>query len=144
MQETQEIWVWSLGQEDLLEEGMATHSNILAWRISWTEEPGGLQPIWSQRVGHDWVTELNWTELNTHCWRKKWQPTPLFLPGESHGQRNLAGYSPQGRKEWDTTKRLHFHFHFKAIQKTQADSWRVEPHKKSWGAKCYKPSKDKS
>ena len=43
MQETQETWVRSLGQEDPLEEGMATHSHILAWRIPWTEEPGGLQ-----------------------------------------------------------------------------------------------------
>ena len=43
----------SLGWEDPLEEGMATHSSILAWRIPWTEEPGGLQPIGSQRVGHD-------------------------------------------------------------------------------------------
>ena len=43
MQETQEILVQSLGREDLLEEGMATHSSILAWRIPWTEEPGGLQ-----------------------------------------------------------------------------------------------------
>ena len=43
----------SLGQEDPLEEGMATHSNILAWRIPWTEEPDGLQSIGSQRVGHD-------------------------------------------------------------------------------------------
>ena len=41
------------GLEDLLEEGMATHSSILAWRISWTEEPGRLQSIGSQRVGHD-------------------------------------------------------------------------------------------
>ena len=41
------------GQEDLLEEGMATHSSILAWRIPWTEDPGGLQSIGSQRVGHD-------------------------------------------------------------------------------------------
>ena len=43
MQETQELQVWSLGQEDPLEEGMTTHSSILAWRILWTEEPGGLQ-----------------------------------------------------------------------------------------------------
>ena len=47
------MWVRSLGQEDPLEEGMATHSSILAWRIPWTEEPGELQPIASQRVGHD-------------------------------------------------------------------------------------------
>ena len=48
-----ETWVQSLGQEDLLEKGMATHSSILAWRIPWTEEPGGLQSLGSQRVGHD-------------------------------------------------------------------------------------------
>ena len=52
----QEIWVWSLGQEDPLEEGMATHSSILAWRIPWTEEPGGLQSMGSQRVRHEWAT----------------------------------------------------------------------------------------
>ena len=49
----QETWVQSLGQEDPLEKGMATHSSILAWRIPWTEEPGGLQSMDSQRVGHD-------------------------------------------------------------------------------------------
>ena len=49
----QETWVQSLGQEDPLEKGMATHSSILAWRIPWTEEPGRLQSIGSQRVGHD-------------------------------------------------------------------------------------------
>ena len=49
----QETWVQSLGQEDPLEKGMATHSNILAWRIPWTEEPGGLQSMGLQRVGHD-------------------------------------------------------------------------------------------
>ena len=48
-----ETWVRSLGREDPLEEGMATHSSILAWRIPWTEEPGGLQSMRSQRVGHD-------------------------------------------------------------------------------------------
>ena len=45
-------------------------------------------------------------------WRRKWQPTPVLLPGESHGGRSLVGYSPQGRKESDMTERLHFHFHF--------------------------------
>ena len=53
MQEMPEMWVQSLGQEDLLEECMATHSSILAWRILWTEEPGGLQSMWLQRVRHD-------------------------------------------------------------------------------------------
>ena len=51
--QVQEAWVQSLGWEDPPEEGMATHSSILAWRISWTEEPGGLQSTGSQRVGHD-------------------------------------------------------------------------------------------
>ena len=49
----QETWVQSLGQEDSLEKEMATHSSILAWRIQWTEEPGRLQSMGSQRVGHD-------------------------------------------------------------------------------------------
>ena len=51
-----ETWVQSLGWEDSLEEGMATHSSILAWRIPWTEEPGGIQSMGSQRVSHVWVT----------------------------------------------------------------------------------------
>ena len=49
----QETWVQSLGWEEPLEEGVATHSSILAWRIPWTEEAGGLQPMALQRVGHD-------------------------------------------------------------------------------------------
>ena len=52
----QEIWVRSLGREDTLEDGMATHSSILAWRIPWTEEPGGQQSMGSQRIGHNWTT----------------------------------------------------------------------------------------
>ena len=54
-----ETWVWSLGWEDPLEKEMATHSSILAWRIPWTEEPGGLQSTGSQRVGHNWATSLS-------------------------------------------------------------------------------------
>ena len=54
MQETKEMWVWSLGQETPLEKGMAAHSRILNWRIPWTEEPGGLQSMGSQRVRHNW------------------------------------------------------------------------------------------
>ena len=64
MQETQEMWVGSLGQEDLLEEEMATHSSILAWEISWTEEPGGLQSMRTQRVK---------TKLNMHAYTQKRQ-----------------------------------------------------------------------
>ena len=63
MQETQ---VWSLGQENALEEEMATHSSILAWKIPWTEGPGRLQSMGLQRVGHDWATELNWAECTQY------------------------------------------------------------------------------
>ena len=56
MKETQ---IWSLGQEDPLEKGMATHSRILAWRIPWTEEPDGLKSMGSQWVGHDWVVNTS-------------------------------------------------------------------------------------
>ena len=59
----QETWVWSLGWEDPLEKGMPIPSNILAWRIPWTEEPGGLQSMGLQRVGHDWMTN---THIHTH------------------------------------------------------------------------------
>ena len=62
----QKTWVWSLGQEDPLEKEMATRSSILAWRIPWSEEPGGLQLMGSQRVGYDWVTN---THAPTHTYR---------------------------------------------------------------------------
>ena len=58
MQEIQKMWVQSLGREDPLEEGVATHSSILAWKILWTEEPGRLQSMESQRVRDDRATEL--------------------------------------------------------------------------------------
>ena len=60
----QETWVQTLGLEDLLKKKMAAHSRILAWKIPWTEEPGRLQSVGSQRVGHDWATSLSlrtWT-----------------------------------------------------------------------------------
>ena len=59
-----EAWVQSRGEEDPLEEGMATDSSDLAWRIPWTEEPGGPQSIGSQRVGHDW-SDLAGTHAHT-------------------------------------------------------------------------------
>ena len=49
-------------------------------------------------------------------WRRKWQPTPVLLPGESHGRRSLVGYSPQGRKEPDTTEQLYFHFKCRKLE----------------------------
>ena len=67
------------------EKAMATHSSTLAWKISWTEGPGRLQSMGSLRVGHDWATSLSlFTFMH---WRRKWQPTPVFLPGESQGWR---------------------------------------------------------
>ena len=60
----QEIWVWFLDWEDPLEKEMATHSSILAWRISWTEGPGGLQSTGLQRVGHSWATNTH-TQVHT-------------------------------------------------------------------------------
>ena len=63
---------------------MAPHSSTLAWKIPWTEEPGKLQSMESRRVGHDWATSLSlFTFMH---WRRKWQPTPVFLPGESQGR----------------------------------------------------------
>ena len=81
---------------------MAPHSSTLAWKIPWTEEPGGLQSMGSLRVGHDWETSLSLFTF-TH-WRRKWQPTPVFLPGESQGQGSLVGCRLWGRTESDTTE----------------------------------------
>ena len=83
---------------------MATQSSTLAWRIPWMEEPGGLQSMGLHRVGHDRATSLSlFTFLH---WRRKWQLTPVFLPGEHHGRRSLVGCSPWGCTELDTTERL--------------------------------------
>ena len=79
---------------------MAPHSNTLAWKIPWMEEPDGLQFMGSQRVGHDWATSLSLFTLMR--WRRKWQPTPVFLPGESQGQRSLVGYRLWGCTELDS------------------------------------------
>ena len=158
----QETLVLSLGQEDPLKKEMETYSCILAWKVPYTEEPGRLQFMGSQRVRHNWVTEyacinrnsktcLKWLlwgaeiqrgemgwvllifiihvvilgfpggsdskEYAYNCgrpgfhpwfqkipWRRAWQPTPVFLPGEFHGQRRLVGYSLWDCKESDTTE----------------------------------------
>ena len=63
----QEMWVQSLGQEDPLEQDMATHSSVLAWRIPWTEEPGGLQSMGSQRLGHDLGTKQLEVRIKQSC-----------------------------------------------------------------------------
>ena len=77
----QETWVQSLGWEDPLQKEMATHSSTLAWKIPWTEEPGRLQSMGSQRVGHDWETPLS-LSLSSHTTnngRIRIQPTDLSL-----------------------------------------------------------------
>ena len=85
-----------------MEKAMAPHSSTLAWKISWMEEPGRLQSMGSRRVGHDWVTSLS---LFTFMrWRRKWQPTPVFLPGESQGRGSLVGCRLWGCTESDTTE----------------------------------------
>ena len=129
-----DLWVW----EDPLEEKMATLSNILAWKIPWTKELGGLLSMGLQRVWHDWshlAPTHSWFGASlagsfpggfpgkksacnagaagryrfSPCvgkipWRRAWQPTPVFLPGQSHRQRSLVDYSPWGCKELDTTE----------------------------------------
>ena len=68
---------------------MAAHSSTLAWKIPWAEEPSGLRSMGSLGVGHDWATSLSlFTFMH---WRRKWQPTPVFLPGESQPPRHAHG-----------------------------------------------------
>ena len=82
---------------------MAPHSSTLAWQIPWTRlEPGRLQSRGLQTAGHDYVTSLSLFTL-MH-WRRKWQPTPVFLPGESLGRGSLAGCCLWGHTESDTTE----------------------------------------
>ena len=80
----------------LLEKAIAAHSNALAWQIPWTEEPGGLQSVGSLGVRHDWATSLSL--FTFMLWRRKWQPTPVFLPGESQGPQSLVGCRLLGRR----------------------------------------------
>ena len=145
------MWVLCLGQKDLLQKNTVSQSSILAWEISWGEEPGGLQSMEGQRVGHDLATEhrLHTLQLCRHIsslsekarashssilawkiprteepgrlqsmgswatslslltfmhWRRKWQPTPVFLPGESQGRRSLVGCCLWGHTKLDTTE----------------------------------------
>ena len=81
---------------------MATHSNTLAWKIPWTEEPGSLQSMGLLRVRHDSATSLSlFTFMH---WRRKWQSTPVFLPGESQGWGSLVGCCIWECKESNTTE----------------------------------------
>ena len=76
---------------------MAPHSSTLAWTIPWMEEPGGLQSMGLRRVGHD-------SDFTFMHWRRQWQPTPVFLPGECQGRGSLVGCRLWGRTESDTTE----------------------------------------
>ena len=85
-----------------MKKAMAPHSSTLAQKVPWTEEPGRLQSMGSLRIGHEWATSLS---LSTFIhWRRKWQPTPVFLPGESQGRGSLVGCHLWGRTESDTTE----------------------------------------
>ena len=91
----QEPWVRSLGWEDPLEKGMAAHSSILAWRIRWTEEPGGLQSVGSHRVRHDWETDTFTT--CTLCWtscESWWVPSTSHKPGNPHLSSKFSKIPP--------------------------------------------------
>ena len=78
----------------IAEKAIAPHSSTLAWKIPWTEEPVRLQSMGSLGVGHDWATSLSlFTFMH---WRRKWQPTPVFLPGESQGRGEPGGLPSMG------------------------------------------------
>ena len=79
---------------------MAPHSSTLAWKIPWTEEPGRLQSMGSLSRARLSDFPFTFPFMN---WRRKWQPTPVFLPEESQGQRSLVGFRLWGRTESDTT-----------------------------------------
>ena len=92
------IWPFALPQE----KAMAAHSSTLAWKTPWTEEPGRLQSMGSLRVWHNWATSLSL--FTFMLWRRKWQPTPVFLPGESQGWGSLVGCCLWDHTELDTTE----------------------------------------
>ena len=86
---TREAHIYSTWLIIKSEKAMATHSSTLAWKISWMEEPGRLQSMGALRVWHDRATSFSlFTFMH---WRRKWQPTPVFLPRKSQGQKSLVG-----------------------------------------------------
>ena len=89
MQEPREMWIQSLSREDPLEKRMATHSSTLAWRIPWTEEPGGLQSTGPQRVGHDW-RELACTHSVPIAGDRLMSKTPALLSRNRHEKSILS------------------------------------------------------
>ena len=145
MQEMQETLVWSLGWDDPLEEEMAVHSSILAWRIPWTKEPGGLQSMWSHRVGHDWALSIStyvylWLnhfivhlKLTQHCkstmlvvwWFSRWVVSS-WLPSLIHLVLSFHGF-PFFLKPWIETLGLnHFFSSVQFSRSVVSDS--LQPH----------------
>ena len=102
---------------------MAPHTSTVAWKIPWMEEPGRLQSMGSLTVGHDWATSLS-LSIFMH-WRRKWQPTPVFLPGESHGRRSLVGCSPWGPQSRTWLKRLSSSSLFRQACFTQQNTLKI-------------------
>ena len=93
---------WQQQHNVSMEKAVAPHSSTLACKIPWTEEPGRLQSMGSRRVVHDWATSLSlFTFMH---WRRKWQPTPVLLPGESQGWGSLVSCCLWSCTESDTTE----------------------------------------
>ena len=85
-----------------MEKAMTPHSSILAWKIPCMEEPGRLQSMGLRRVRYDWATLLSlFTFMH---WRRKWQPIPVFLPGESQGQGSWMGCHLWVAQSWTRLK----------------------------------------
>ena len=102
--EMQETWVQSLGWENPLEKGRATHSSILAWRIQWTEEPDGLQSLGLQRVGHDWVTNMVLIIMVINRFH------PLFASKDPHDPFQInTGEKTKGGCNWYRVVQALFH-----------------------------------
>ena len=83
---------------------MAPHSSTFAWKIPWTEEPGRLQSMGSLESDTTERLHVHYSLSTFMHWRRKWQPTPVFLPGESQGRRSLVGCRLWGRTESDMTE----------------------------------------
>ena len=89
-----------------MEKVIAHCSSTLAWKIPWAEEPGRLQSMGSRKVEHDWATSISLLLFTFMHWINKWQPTPVFLPGESQGRGSLVGCCLRVLTELNTLKQL--------------------------------------
>ena len=131
MRQMQEMWVRSLCGEDPLEKRMATHSSILAWKIPWTEEPGGLQSMGSQRVRHNWalmphsLSDVTWAPLShpgashLNCWWNMGSSLTLDLQSQSFraGVLNLWDLMPDDlRWSWYNNNRNKVHNEYNVLE----------------------------